>query len=269
MKRFFIFTNIVLTSLAFLCTGCGKLTNETNTDPEPPNNIPADALPGVFSVSSTKKVHFSKGNLVATIDASGVPTAWKFAANQYDCLGEGGANKTIGSAAGDVDLFGWSTPKTNYGISTSTEVKDYSGNFVEWGTVIDNKGTWTTLSGGSSGEWKYLFENHVNVWGTCNSVPGRFIAPDDFKGDESDLSKAIKDWKTAQAAGIVFLPAEGSRASSSVDGVGYRGYYWSSSASEININNSCYIEFSSDIIYLDIRVARYNGFCVRLVTVVK
>ena len=58
--------------------------------------LPANALPGEFSVSGTKKVHFSQGNLVATIDATGAPTAWKLAANQYDYLGEGGANKTIG-----------------------------------------------------------------------------------------------------------------------------------------------------------------------------
>ncbi len=37
----------------------------------------------MFSVSATKKVYFSQGNLVATIDATGAPTAWKFATNQY------------------------------------------------------------------------------------------------------------------------------------------------------------------------------------------
>ncbi|MBQ0128155.1 MAG: hypothetical protein KBS80_09280, partial [Bacteroidales bacterium] len=88
---------------------------------------PEGALSGKFSVGAGKQVQFSKGNLVATIDAAGTPTAWKFAANQYDCLGEGGANKTIGTAAGDVDLFGWSTAATTYGISTSTSNGDYSG----------------------------------------------------------------------------------------------------------------------------------------------
>lgn len=39
---------------------------------------PADALPGVFSVSATKKVHFSKGNLWADGDK-----ALHFEANQY------------------------------------------------------------------------------------------------------------------------------------------------------------------------------------------
>ena len=79
-----------------------------------PKVLPAGALPGEFSVSADKKVYFSQGNLVATIDATGAPTAWKFATNQYDCLGEGGANKTIGVAAGDIDFFGWSTASTTY-----------------------------------------------------------------------------------------------------------------------------------------------------------
>lgn len=94
-------------------------------------------LPGAFTVNAEgKTVYFSKGNLQATVDAAGTPTSWRFAANQYDCVGEGGANKVIGQAAGDVDLFGWSTASSNYGISASTSDSVYYGDFVEWGKAF-------------------------------------------------------------------------------------------------------------------------------------
>ena len=48
-----------------------------------------EALPGLFTVASGKKVGFSRGNLVATINESGAPTVWKFARHQYDYLGAG------------------------------------------------------------------------------------------------------------------------------------------------------------------------------------
>ena len=284
MKRFFIFTIIVLTSLAFLCTGCGKLTNETNTDPEPPNNIPADVLPGVFSVSSTKKVHFSKGNLVATIDASGAPTAWKFAANQYDYLGEGGANKTIGSAAGDVDLFGWSTNATNnnWGIHTKTSAtQDYTtGNFNDWGKAYCEKnriaeGTWCTLS---ADEWQYLINKNddENIrkgkykYGAtvCEKANCLILVPDEclngYSFNNTKTSYSIEEWATAEAAGLVCLPAAGGRNGSYVDDVGDYGFYWSSAALDSDL--AYYVYFSSSTVYPDNFDYRNLGFSVRLIT---
>ena len=120
-------------------------------------------------------------------------------------------------------------------MSTSTTPSDYSGDFLDWGTAIDSKGTWSTLTGGDNGEWKYLFDHHINVLGTCNSVPGRFIAHDGFEGDADALSAAVSDWENAQKSGIVFLPAASSRNGSDVVSVGDGGYYWSSSASGKNL----------------------------------
>ena len=96
MKK--VFTIISLTALII-----GILGSCSKEDPQ--KKLPEGALPGEFSISAAKKVHFSQGNLVATVNASGVPVAWKFATKQHDYLGEGGANHTIGSSAGDVDLF--------------------------------------------------------------------------------------------------------------------------------------------------------------------
>lgn len=130
MKRFML---IILAVSTVLVSGvsCSK--------EDPQQKLPEGALPGEFSISATKKVHFSQGNLVATIDASGVPVAWKFATKQHDYLGEGGANGTIGTAAGDIDLFCWSTDATsnNWGIYTMTEITEgvTDGNFNDWGKI--------------------------------------------------------------------------------------------------------------------------------------
>ena len=237
------------------------------------SGLPEGALPGEFSVSATKKVHFSKGNLVATINASGAPTAWKFAANQYDYLGGGGANETIGTAAGDIDLFVWSTAATTYGISTSTSTSDYSGDFVDWGKAIDNKGTWRTLS---NDEWKYLFKTRTNasslykygvtVCGKTNCV---IIAPDNWDTSANPLQTSYDAtaWATAEAAGLVCLPAAGYRYGSLVSYIGDGGYYWSSTA--IGSSIACNVYFSSR----DVSPVNYDfrsyGRSVRLITDVK
>lgn len=75
------------------------------------------ALPGEFSVSDTKKVRFSQGNLQYRASTQ----TWRFATNQYDFVGNnsGGnvyengikcTNALIGdSYSGWIDLFGWGT----------------------------------------------------------------------------------------------------------------------------------------------------------------
>ena len=231
---------------------------------------PAGALPSEFSVSATKKVHFSQGNLVATIDATGAPTAWKFAANQYDYIGNATANTTIGSTAGDIDLFGWSTASTTYGISTSNTAGDYSGDFVDWGKNIGDGNTWRTLT---TAEWQYLFNygdytsdvrNGKYKWATVNGVNGYVIAPDDFSGE---LANTYADDAALAANNLVFLPAAGRRGGSSVSGVGDGGYYWSSAAN--GSNSAYYVSLKSDDVTPDNHDYRSRGYCVRLVTEVK
>lgn len=258
-------TKFLTLALAALTIGLlGSCTKDNG--PETPK-LPAGALSGEFSVSADKKVHFSQGNLVATIDASGAPTAWKFSAHQYDCLGEGGANKTIGATAGDVDLFGWSTSTNggtsttdNYGIKTSTTNSDYSGDFYDWGKAVGDGNTWRTLS---KDEWTYLFSNHSKKWVTVNGVNGYVIAPDGFEGT---LSDSYADDAALAANNLVFLPAAGTRDGSNVTVVGIGGLYWSSTAYDESF--AYHVSFFSLSVGPDYD-GRYFGRSVRLVTEVK
>jgi len=172
-------------------------------------NVPTPTtLSGEFSVSATKKVKFSKGNLQATINSKGEPTTvWKFATNQYTCLGSGGANTTIGDTAGDIDFFCWSTDagKQSWGINTSISDGEYSGYFVDWGTnpaLISALGTgWRTLSSAyenANGELYYLLNSRTGdkapeitttsgIKTDCryaevkvNGINGMLIFPDEF-----------------------------------------------------------------------------------------
>ena len=148
-------------------------------------------------------------------------------------------------------------------MSISQNNSDYSGDFKDWGEAIDDKGTWKTLSGGGNGEWKYLFDHHVNIWGTCNSVPGQFIAPDNFVGGTAALSAIVSDWKAAQDAGIVFLPAAGYRGGYAVHDVFVGGRYWSSAASDED--DACGVSFDGKV-DPDYNDYRCRGFSVRLIT---
>ena len=122
---------------------------------------PADPnapLVGVFSVSADKQVKFSKGNLQCTINDT--DTAWVFAAHQYDMLGTANVNGSV--LANTIDLFGWSgsTATAKWGISTSTNNDDYSGDFADWGQNIGDGTTWRTLT---RGEWNYLRSTRANA----------------------------------------------------------------------------------------------------------
>ena len=243
-------------------------------------DVPDGALPGVFTVANdgqgnVKKVHFSQGNLQATYTGSAY--TWGFAADQYSYVGKAAGNTTIDEQRIGVvvDLFGWSTASTNYGISNSTEYSDYSGEFKDWGTAIDNKGTWRTLT---TTEWQYLFNSRMVNGGTgagksytLNIVyggkSGLVLYPDDY--DKDPISGTV----TEIPEGVVFLPAAGYRIGANVYLVGEPGFflesnnYWSSSA---NDEYSAFdISFDPDAIGTDCINGRDLGCCVRLVADVK
>ena len=213
-------------------------------------SIVEGALSGLFSVSASKKVYFSKGNLEAVFMGSGGLFTWQFFGDQWGCVGNAAANNAITgngtvSTAGAVDLFGWSSTNTTYGIHNSTDAFDYRGDFRDWGTNAINNGGNTNWSTMSDTEWDYL-KSHT-TWGmaTVAGVCGLIILPDNYSGT-AITSGHGSGWNTNtineaswrdnyESCGAVFLPAAGYRYGtemfydpSSVHDYNKRGYYWSS-----------------------------------------
>lgn len=195
---------------------------------------------GFFSINNSgKMVCFSPGNLQATYDADAVGEkwTWRFAAHQYDYIGDASGNKIIngtGTLDGDgtVDLFFSSNTENSYGIAVSST----SGSFSDWGNIdIDGNGSgyWRSLTGGiSSSEWSYLIRTRsgnrftqaeINTDGT--PVKGVILFPDGFTCDatpgvswgtingNSDFSTVCTSagWAALENVGCVFLPAAGKR----------------------------------------------------------
>ena len=269
----------------------GKIYNITRNA----SGTPTPAA-GQFSVSDTKKVTFSSGNLQATWD--GTSWTWHFAENQWDYIGDAtttptgngntsiNGNGTVSASNVTVDLFGWVgasstwTGAAQYGISNSAATNNtdgYGNNASEalksdWGNTIGSG--WFTLS---SDEWTYLFNTRTVNGGTgegksytlgqsVNGKLGVVIYPDDYTGSEY----AGSDWSTFEAAGCVFLPAAGSRddqASSQelVYDAGSYGFYWSSSAYTSSVIPAYRVFFSSSSLNpLNLNNRRLGG-SVRLV----
>ncbi len=264
---------------------------DTPTPPEP--EIPTEGI-GVFSVGEGKTVTFSRGNLQYTQSTD----TWSFAENQWEMIGTDnvtggsvsssltyGDSKSGNALADMIDLFGWSTSATNFGVSTSKSTIDYSGSFVDWGTNqigTDAPNTWRTLTGD---EWYYLRYTRTNADALCgvaqvNGVNGLVFLPDNWtcpegatfkSGFHSDDSKEAygqyqtftsEQWSKLEAAGAVFLSASGTRSGSTVNSVQRSGHYWS--ANEYNGDYARCLYFYSDEAGWG-GFYRYAGRSVRLV----
>ena len=274
MKQFF---SLAMSVMVLLFVGC---------EPIAPKVI------GVFSVSETKQVTFSPGNLQYTQSTN----TWSFASTQWEVIGTdnviGGSvssdptygDSKEGTALADkVDLFGWSTSATNFGVSTSTDY-DYCS-FVDWGTNkigADAPNTWRTLT---YNEWEYLLNNRPNASSLCgvaqvNGVNGLILLPDNWicpagitfkSGFHSSYGVdyyaayqtfTAEQWSLLEAAGAVFLPASGYRSGAKVSSVQYYGFYWS--ATEYDGDFAAYLGVGSDEAFM-FAGFRYGGRSVRLV----
>ena len=225
---------------------------------------------GVFSVSATKVVTFSPGNL----QYHPKNQEWRFAENQYDIIGED--NKNISTDYdGWIDLFGWSASdgSAKFGVSSSENNNDYVGDFVDWGKNqigSDAPDTWRTMT---MDEWCYLCNTRMKAdslrgLGRINGVAGLILLPDNWTcpvGVTFDYYKVqsftINEWSRLEAEGAVFLPCAGFRYGSDVNSVNSRPTYWSSTEREEGIT-AYYINL------VDRKEASYylyTGLSVRLV----
>ena len=265
----------------------------------------ANTISGKFSVSATKQVYFSKGNLQATYNNNA--WSWGFAPNQWNHVGNNSANTNItgnGSVSTEgvgapVDLFGWSTSKTYLGIHNSTNNDDYSGDFVEWGSHADvtkSIGTgWRTLTGS---EWNYLIQSRSTSSGIryCKAKVGSdfglILLPDDWNAENYTLVDynetsnrdfndgsinnkiSTEDWTSKlEANGAVFLPTTGQRNTGNVvDAPNGRLYYWSSTKGTVDSGentNAVRMTIAGTWFKTNEAGGRRFGYAVRLVRDVK
>ena len=98
---------------------------EEPEEPEIPDEPEQPESTFVFSVSATKAVTFSPGNL----QYHPANDEWRFAPSQLDYIGDDNANISE-TYNGWIDLFGWGTG--NNPTNASTDYNDYQ-TFVDWG----------------------------------------------------------------------------------------------------------------------------------------
>ena len=263
--------------------------------------IKQDALKGAFSVSANKQVIFSKGCLQYTQSTN----TWEFANEQYEMIGTdnvvggtvennnfyNGITKSGTALADKIDLFGWSTDNATFswGISTSDNSSDYSGNFVDWGTAVGDGTTWRTLS---KDEWVYLSQTRTDasskygiacIYLNADSsryANGLILLPDDWTCPSGITFKSgvqssdwetytdfqtftLSQWRQMEQAGAVFIPAAGFREGVKVMGVQLNGGCFSSTYSSATAEHLLF--FNNWLFAAGDISARNYGRTVRLV----
>lgn len=199
MKKLFV---VMLTALCVLAA-CKKDGSDDVV-------VDDGAINSLFSVSASKKVQFSKGNL----QYQAVSATWRFAENQFDYKGE--SNASISEMySGWIDLFGWATSGWDCG---NVYYMPYDKDFVDndgiglgygpmpvpdcdltganancdWGVycAISNGGNkpglWRTLT---ADEWNYLAKSRpkaAQLYGVAciEGTNGLVLLPDDWKMPE-------------------------------------------------------------------------------------
>ncbi len=185
------------------------------------------ASPKSFSVSSTKKVYFSQGNLQwSRTNGTGANTThttagnnsssplgnegtWRFAEHQFDYIGSGNGNISP-TYSGWIDLFGWATSGWNARTSgtcyympyeTSTDRSYYgpptSGNPSLTGTYANSDwGVYNDISNDGTlgvGAWRTLTTGYSGEW--------RYLV-----GVRTNASTLCGKGKVENICGLIILP---------------------------------------------------------------
>ncbi len=174
-----------------------------------------------FTIGSHKTIQFSPGNLQYQPSTQ----TWRFATQQYSCVGNNPANTLSGTdlSTSDewVDIFIWGTAITNpiarSGYAASFE--DWGANAIVNGSTTDAANTWRTLT---CSEMQYLCNSRhratsLRGFATVVGVQGLLLLPDAWRcPDNLTFTPTIADfttnsynsnkWSMMQGSGAIFLP---------------------------------------------------------------
>ena len=188
-------------------------------------------LPGAFSVSSTKQVNFTKGNL----QYNAAYNSWRFAENQNTFIGNAAGNNVYTEARATqdawIDLFPWGTSgydntvidmtasnfqpwayvntntgdaKNTYHYGPSIDVMPANASWGEslatqnfdWGVYNFTSGVEAGCRTLTSSEYTYLFTTRTNAtslygFGQLFGVKGIFLLPDSWDWSSSAVAAAM------------------------------------------------------------------------------
>ena len=224
-------------------------------------------LPGFFSVSATKKVQFTKGNLYWD------GAKWKFEDNQMNFPNTWNPNhvghlywtKTASTAyAQDFDE---SLLKT----ASTTDHLFCDGSDDAHSLKVEGISGLRVLDNGDDGEINYLLNKRDNARklyrfpveikdvGYC-----LVIAPDNYTGTISN-SYDSESWAAAEAAGLICLTPAGFRTGNKISDNGYRGDYWTGTPKTDSNRHAHLLSFSNSVYLFPSYSIRNVGYCIRLV----
>ncbi|MBP5584014.1 MAG: hypothetical protein J6X43_08700, partial [Bacteroidales bacterium] len=271
---------------------------------EKPEIFENGAIKAGFSISETKKVYFSQGNLQYQASTK----TWRFAENQFDVIGTG--NNNISSTYnGWIDLFGWGTSGWDSGAKSyqpyscaannqyyypggGSSPESLTGAFAnaDWGVYNailnggNQAGQWRTLT---RSECEYLIKTRTNAsskkgMASVNGVNGLILLPDDWTLPEGIVfssgvaedngieyyatvnNYSLSEWSKMEANGAIFLPTTGQRDVTDARNFSLFANYWLSTAATLNFPYS--LCFQSDIcVVTKTGPSYFHGSAVRLV----
>ena len=222
---------------------------------------------GIFHVSATKNVRFTKGNLYNTV-GDNIFGSWHMEAEQYEYRTYQGYRDYYGGYAhmqsneNHFGLFRLSTNATGnkFGMYLG-DGDECLGDFVDWGmNSIDNNESnyFRTLT---IQEWDYLITHHAYAIGRCSGgglasirAYGFFLFPNGAPSNISNVNKPgisylnqavpeqgdyndnqitnLSVWSSIEQTGCIYLPALGhgfiSNGSLKPTDNSQTGHYWSS-----------------------------------------
>ncbi len=241
-------------------------------------------VPGQYSVSSNKKVMFSRGNLQYVGGTYTDESSWIFNQNQYD-VGQY-------NSAGNSNYF---SQYTNAVSNPAVLANNVSGTTIDWGTLFDHSDNihWFTMT---AAEWLYLLNSRVEdglvdhsyTRGNVAGVNGMILFPDGFDfsnfptaagsaptsydADATDYETCTytaEQWSWLEKEGCVFLPAGGWVNHNEGAGISHHdnnadGWYRTMTPAVIGDNHAQALHFTED----DVETVREHtgkGYYVRLV----